>query len=174
MKILKLSLIVLSVSVIIGCAPAAPNDTTTPASQNPTVATEGYILNGATKVAYVLNIEDNYAKIYIPSADRYAMINLTTGLYHSYSSVQYAGASCTGEMRASSFFGPSGKAVIFDNTSTYYRVVAPVAGVFSYQSYAYNGQCGSGPSTISNTYSVEVTARPFDFTALAPINVQFQ
>ena len=160
-------------SSLFSCAPASQNNDL-PVAQTPTVATEGFILNGTTKVAYVLNLEDNYAKVYIPSVDKYAEVNVSTGAYHTYNLVYFANAGCTGEIRAKTFFGIVGKAVVYGGSTNFYRVVAPVAGSFSYQSYATGGVCTASSFTDTNTFSVEVITKPYDFAAIAPLNVQFQ
>ena len=67
----------------------------------------------------------------------------------------------------------NGKAVIFDGFA-YYNVGAAVTGSFNYQSTSGGGNCSAETSARPETYSVSVGTMPYDFTALAPLNIQFQ
>ena len=84
---------------LFSCAPRV-SDTTT----NPVVSTNAYISDGAAPVAYVLNLKSSKADIYIPTADKYATIDLVTGQYVPHYAVSYnycfyySAANCTGNI----------------------------------------------------------------------------
>ena len=157
---------------LVSCAPKSTDQSTAPPGS--VVASSAYILNGTEKVAYVFDIYSDDATVYVPSVDRYSMINLTSGLYFP-SFVVFAGASCTGEKRTDSFFGPIGKATIVDSSANYYRVVSKVSGVFNYQSFRNGlGGCTNQTSFLDPSYTLEAATQPFNFQPLAPISLQFQ
>lgn len=142
-----------------------------------TGAVYGAISSGATKVAYAYSIGLDSAKVYIPSADRFAEIDLTTGQYYndnSQTTLCYSGAGCTGTAATYAFSGKAGKTIIFDGTN-YLLAGAVAPAIFVHASSKGASGCaaivGSSPFPM---YSMSVTVRPYDFTPIAPINIVFE
>ena len=159
--------------MVVGCA--GPNGSDAPVNSKPgAVASFAYVLSGGVKVAYVLNIKDGYASVYIPSVDRYAAVNPLTGLYESGYFPYFSGSNCTGEARVTFGFGEPGKSIIFDGTSSYYLITSMVLGTFNTQSSLYNGVCTNSVGSFPRTFPLTLSTRPYDFGAIAPLSIQYQ
>lgn len=152
-------------------------------------ADRGVIKNAGTTVAKIVAWLDTGGKVavYIPSADRYASIDLETGAYVSRGidsdfSLYYSTDGCSGTPVVSSqhFVGEVGKAVLYHPaTDTYFRVVS------SRSSYAYKSKLGisAGCDDVDATFSadtgsgpfdIEVTTRPYNFEAIAPLTITYE
>lgn len=154
-------------------------------------AGRGVIKNGSgTTVARVVAWLDKGGDVavYIPSADRYASINLETGNYVSRGvdggfTLYFAGDGCgpTPAVTSQHFVGEVGKAIIYHTVSnSYYRVTA------SRSSYAYgsrlqsDGSCDDGDGTFTSSassgpFDIVADSRPYNFTQLTlPITITYE
>ena len=138
---------------------------------------------GGAIVAYVVgwsNIDN--VNVYIPSADRYATVDVQSGNYAFGGNLLYSSANCTGTPVLSSVdYGISGKVVAYDGGQDKYFIssteeILSDSNTHTYNSYYYQGTCGV--TTIMMTAGQIWTdcveeSRPYDFTSLAPIELNF-
>lgn len=152
-------------------------------------ADRGVIKDAGTTVAKIVAWLDKGGDVavYIPSADRYASINLETGNYVSRGvdggfTLYFAGDGCgpTPAVTSQHFVGEVGKAIIYHTASnSYYRVTA------SRSSYAYgsrlqsDGSCDDVDSTFTSSassgpFDIVADSRPYDFSAIAPLTITYE
>jgi hypothetical protein len=170
--------------ILTNCAKTPEKTEEVPVS--PVVSSNAYISNGSSKVAYVLGVANGYADVYIPSADRYATINLTTGAYAPLSELKwrpayyyYTGLNCTGTCYVSTFLGELGKSIIYDQ-SAYYKVAAvetsPIATLSQFSTSVSTTTCRNFSTTLpaNEYYNVTADTIPYDFSTIAPLTIQYQ
>lgn len=166
-----------------GCGSSSPTNQNASANltNNPSLpVTEALatIQNNNQTVAYVISIGQDTAEVYIPSADRYANIHLSTGQYVD-QFAYFSGQNCTGSAY-SDVPGPLGKGIAYIN-GAYYQTssaIPPSQITIGSMYQGANGVCEGISETIDNfggssTLLVQ-TSRPYDFTSLAPLNLSYQ
>lgn len=174
-KLFNALVLIFFLNCLLSCAGAKSDSVDDLLPSDPVVNSSIYIGTTNNKIAYVLSIESGEASVYIPSVDRYGIINLSTGQFITRSAFLYSGVGCTGTARVNyGFFGEVGKSVIYDGVS-YYRVLAQDPGSFSHQSASYDGEaCFSYVGTAAKSYTYEVVSVPYNFSAIAPLSVKYQ
>ena len=149
-------------------------------------STKAVIKNGATTVAYTVSWAEQaeIVNIYIPSVDRYATINLYSGLYESEAcdsahNFYYTTNDCSGNAFAVSdtFIGESLKTIVYDQVGDKYYLVSGHKESNSYNSRR-NARAGSTCDTNAGTdtasYDVTISSRPYNFAAIAPLTVTYE
>lgn len=160
-----------------GKATTATVATGTTTTVTGTISTEVSIKSDDKIIAYILSIAgDDSVDIYIPSADRYAYIQLSTGNYVQTQSY-FSGVGCTGTMMAGSWVGQVTKSVIYSN-SAYYLITGTSTASFAYQSYwnTITQACVNASSSTTaglELGTVSATTQPYSFTLMAPITPSF-
>lgn len=154
--------------------------------------TRAVIKNGTTTVAHVVDwLWTERVAVYIPSADRYAMINLQTGVYVGENNVQsdyyllFSADACAGTPTAVTgpFVGDIGKTIIFDVTNGQYYLVtgrlASFAAKSTINNQSGNGSCRDDDYTYTSSakpypYSITSSSRPYNFEAIAPLTITYE
>ena len=139
------------------------------------------IVSEGSTVAHIISFGAAEVWVYIPSADKYAYVDLATGNYLGWITY-WSDANCSGTTFATSYIGEAGKTIQYDSYRSKYFLVTsaiPVGTPLQYQSTSYLGACTNavnGPYTLNATRGaaqLSETARPFNFNALAPLTVTF-
>jgi hypothetical protein len=147
-------------------------------------ADRGVIKNAGTTVAKVIAWVDfaEQVTVYIPSAERYATIDLFTGQYKAQGldakhTFFYSTANCSGAPVAVSedFVGEVNKTVIYENTTGAYFLVTGHQASIAYTSSKYASiACDNNPGSTTESFALTATTRPYNFEAIAPLTITYE
>jgi hypothetical protein len=147
-------------------------------------ADRGVIKDAGTTVAKIVAWVDfaEQVTVYIPSADRYATIDLYTGQYKAQGldakhSFYYSTANCSGAPVAVSedFVGEVNKTVIYENSTDSYFLVTGHQATLSYTSSKYASlACDDNPGSTTESFALTAASRPYNFEAIAPLTITYE
>lgn len=149
-----------------------------------TAPDRGVIKNSGTTVARVVTWLDfaEQVTVYIPSADRYAAIDLYTGQYQAQGldakhTFYYSTSNCSGSPVAISedFVGEVGKTIVYENSTNTYFLVTGHQASLSYNSSKYASlSCQNTAGSTTESFAITSSSRPYNFQALAPITITYE
>jgi len=178
---MRTAIFILCSVLLLSCGKKATDPAGTTTSSG---STKAVIKSGTTTVARVVAWVDfaEQVTVYIPSADRYATIDLFTGQYkpqgmdnkHSF---YYSTANCSGAPVAISedFVGEVGKTVVFENLTSAYFLVTGHQASLSYTSSKYASiPCDNSAGSTTESFALTATTRPYNFEAIAPLTITYE
>lgn len=150
---------------------------------NTSFSDRGVIKDGSgTTVARVVDWDwgsNEQVIVFIPAANRYAKIQLSTGNYlsgPSTASLYYADSNCTGSPIGTwtPFIGEVNKTILFWGETASYFLIGSRTTINFNSSYSSTGGCQNFSGS-SDGYSLTATARPYDFTQLPlPLTITYE
>jgi hypothetical protein len=170
---------VLILSALVGCGKKSDNAASTQTGKPYLVSKKS-----GTITSYLIDlIRSDVAHVYIPSADRFATIDLQTGryAYHSGMGMYYSSGNCTGTpvMISDSSKGVSGKTVYYDVVQSKYYLIGsrstdslPLITYASVQGSTCNTSLSGSVAPSGYYASVTEVAQPYNFEADAPITFE--